>query len=167
MTIPLGTRTDDGGGLGIDKTGAELSKKNRARLDRCRKALKACHDDLDDLLAKWADADEDDKGAGEADTTAETKTETETKTDTSQDAPEASGQIVIEELAEGTPGAEPGAKGKTDEGKPVVIDLELADPAEWRIPDSWIQLPAKVAAGDDKERQEYLSGYAAVKHLLE
>lgn len=43
------------------KSGAELSKKNRARLRANVKRLRECHDDLEDLLAKWADPEEDPK----------------------------------------------------------------------------------------------------------
>lgn len=154
------------------KIGSELSAKNRKRLASIKDALKSCHDDLNGLLAKWADGcdrpDDDDDDDDDED-------EGKGLTVNGTDAP--APMDVEAEAAKGTPAAEAGEKSKTDDGGITLDNLVGADDepegitmTEQELVETVARQVAEVLAEREASQkqldEEYLSGMAAIRDLL-
>ena len=149
-----------------EKIGAELSKRNRGRLAGIKSALKSCYDDLDAMLAKWNEAEGCDEDDDEDD---------EKGLDTSG-ADAARAKAAQDGTAQGTPAAEVGEERKTDDGGITLDNLvgdeadegfhataqDIAETVGRKLTEIMAEWEAAKAADDD-----YLSGRAAIRHLLE
>lgn len=132
------------------KAGAELSKKNRTAIRSIRDRLRVCHDEIDEMVRKWADEEAEDE--------AEPAEEEEPKS------------VSVPTTPQDTPGAEPGAQSKTVDGEEVqdvrVIDLPiLIDEA--KIEELVRQRVAAGLAEADKQREDYLTGKSAVAKAMQ
>ena len=155
----------DGENAGVSLS--TLIKRTRGRLAGIKAALKSCYDDLDALLAKLADGcDDDDEDDDDDD---------EKGLDTGMtDATPA--KSVQAETAQGTPAAEVGEERKTDDGG-ITLDSLVGDevPEGFHVTEQDIaetvgrkltEIMAEWEAAKSAD-EDYLSGRAAIRHLLE
>lgn len=153
------------------KIGAELSKKNRSRLKKCRDRIKECHDEIDEMLSKWDEADEEE---GKALIPPASEAGSVTDTGNTKSAPAEANLGLFGEPAQGTPAAEAGAKGKTDDGGFDLDGLVGEVPPPLQISEEEVSHLIEQRVGQhlgawqkgQPDYIDYITGLSAVRDLL-